>query len=208
MLVPRFYEEVEPGRWHEVSVRAPEQREYWLSSVYSDETLIIALAEVALPDGRGVFQQWTSSSTEPGLVLSMLQALDVADGHRVLEIGTGSGFNAALLCARVGAENVASVDIDPALVAAAGERLMSLGHTPTLRVTDGSLGLAESGPYDRLIATCAVRSIPRSWLAQLKPGGLLVTDLRGRIGGALVRLRKLEDGTAVGRFLPDWAGFM
>lgn len=65
------------------------------------------------------------------LMARMLEALDVRDGDRVLEIGTGTGYNAALLCHRVGSHNVVSIDIDPALIAAARSRLASLGHHPT-----------------------------------------------------------------------------
>jgi protein-L-isoaspartate O-methyltransferase len=70
---------------------------------------------------------YTSSSTLPSLVLEMLEELDVAEGHRVLEIGTGSGYNAALLCQRLGSELVTSVDIDPELVDLARERLAANG---------------------------------------------------------------------------------
>jgi len=68
----------------------------------------------------------TSSSTMPSLMARMLEALDVHDGQRVLEIGTGTGYNAALLCYRLGSANVVSIDIDPGLVAAANEHLGSL----------------------------------------------------------------------------------
>lgn len=62
-----------------------------------------------------------------------------------------------------------SVDIDPNLTSAAAQRLAALGHAPTLHSGDGSLGLPERAPYDRLIATCSVRAIPRAWLDQTPP---------------------------------------
>ena len=78
----------------------------------------------------------------PSLMARMLEALDVRDGHRVLEIGTGTGYNAALLCHRLGACNVVSIDIDPTLIVATRKRLAGLGHHPTLVVGDGTAGAA------------------------------------------------------------------
>jgi protein-L-isoaspartate O-methyltransferase len=105
------------------------RREEWLDTVYSDTTLITKLMPVPLsrPLRPAVEMTYTSSSTLPSLVLEMLEELDVAEGHRVLEIGTGSGYNAALLCQRLGSELVTSVDIDPELVDLARERLAANG---------------------------------------------------------------------------------
>ncbi len=78
MLVPSFYEYDDTGGWRLIDGANAEQRDHWLRSVYSDQTLIIASADIPIPPeaGGGVFQQWTSSSTLPSLVLSMLRALD------------------------------------------------------------------------------------------------------------------------------------
>jgi protein-L-isoaspartate O-methyltransferase len=112
----------------------PDRRAEWLATVYSDETLVTKV--VQLPMIRelqfATYPTWTSSSTLPSLVLTMLEALDVADDSRVLEIGTGSGYNAALLCERLGSKYFTSVDIDPELVELAQERLAANGYTPTL----------------------------------------------------------------------------
>jgi protein-L-isoaspartate O-methyltransferase len=127
-----------------------------LELVYSDTTLITAVADYA---ERGV-QIPVSSSSKPDLMVRMLEELDVTDGDRVLEIGTGTGYNAALLCHRLGSQNVFSVDVDPALIAAARSRLARLGYHPTLAAADGAAGIAEHAPYDRIIATCSVPVIP------------------------------------------------
>jgi protein-L-isoaspartate O-methyltransferase len=87
-----------------------------------------------------------SSSTKPDLMLRMLETLDVRDGHRVLEIGTGTGYNAALLSHRVGDHNVYSVDVDAELVRLARERLAGAGYRPTLAAIDGEGGLPEHAP--------------------------------------------------------------
>jgi len=151
---------------------------------------------------------FTSSSSLPALVLTMLEALEVTDGDRVLEIGTGSGYNAALLCERLGSDRVTSVDIDPELVELARERLAANGYTPALAAVDGAGGYPEGAPYDRIIATCSVPAVPPAWLAQVLPGGMIMADVRGKLGGTVVRLTVDGDGTATGHFLPGYASFM
>jgi protein-L-isoaspartate(D-aspartate) O-methyltransferase len=142
-------------------------------------------------------------------MLRMLEILDIRDGNRVLEIGTGTGYNAALLSHRLGDDKVFSVDIDPTLVALARERLDSAGYRPTLATVDGERGLPEHGPYDRIIATCSVPVVPLSWVEQLAPGGELLVDLKLAISaGNLVHLQRQEDGTLAGRFSTKWASFM
>ncbi len=186
------------------------RRSEWLDAVYSDTTLITKLMPVPLSRSLrpAIGMTYTSSSTHPSLVLDMLEELDVADGHRVLEIGTGTGYNAALLCERLGSAQVTSVDIDSELVDLARERLAANGYTPTLAAVDGQTGYPPGAPYDRIIATCAVPAIPPAWLDQAAPGAVILTDVHGPLGGTLARLTVDEHGTAAGRFVPHWAGFM
>jgi methyltransferase of ATP-grasp peptide maturase system len=205
--VPAYYPSLnEPS----VLCLDPAKRGTWLEAVYSDGTLITKVAPIPLSRAFWPATGWmyTSSSTLPSLVLRMLEALDVRDGHRVLEIGTGSGYNCALLCQRLGSKQVTSVDIDPELIDLASERLGANGYMPTLAAVDGEEGYSAGAPYDRIIATCAVRTIPAAWLKQAVPGALILTDVHGRLGGTLVRLTVGADGVATGRFLPRWAGFM
>ncbi|MGH3807641.1 MAG: ATP-grasp peptide maturase system methyltransferase [Pseudonocardiaceae bacterium] len=186
------------------------RRDEWLDAVYSDTTLITKLMPVPLSRALrpAIEMTYTSSSTLPSLVLDMLEQLDVAGGHRVLEVGTGSGYNAALLCERLGSAQVTSVDIDPELIDLARERLAANGHTPTLAAVDGHSGYPPGAPYDRIIATCAVPAIPPAWLEQAAPGAVILTDVHGPLGGTLVRLLVDDKCTATGRFVPHWAGFM
>jgi methyltransferase of ATP-grasp peptide maturase system len=185
-------------------------RAEWLDAVYSDTTLLTKLMPIPLDRAfrPAMTTMYTSSSTLPSLVLSMLERLDVAEGHRVLEVGTGSGYNAALLCERLGSAQVTSVDIDPELVDLARERLAANGYTPTLAAVDGQHGYPDGAPYDRVISTCAVPAVPRAWLSQAAPGAVILTDVHGLFGGTLVRLTVDEHGRASGRFVPHWAGFM
>ena len=101
-LVPSYYTYTEHG-WQVADTSSPQGQQQWLALVYSNKALFV------LPDGL-------SSTSMPGLMTRMLEALDVHDGHRVLEIGTGTGYNAALLCHRLGDDQVFSVDIDAELI--------------------------------------------------------------------------------------------
>ncbi|MBV9161400.1 MAG: protein-L-isoaspartate(D-aspartate) O-methyltransferase [Pseudonocardiales bacterium] len=150
-----------------------------------------------------------SSSTTPALMAHMLEELDITPGMRVREIGTGTGYHAAVLCAALGQDNVFTVDLRPELVSAAGQRLAELGYHPVLSATDGVDGLAEHAPYNRIIATCAVPAIPAAGISQLAPDGILLTDLKGGLSaGNLVKLSRDAGRVLSGRFLPWWAGFM
>ena len=148
-----------------------------------------------------------SSSTAPGLMARMLHALRLEPGMRVLEIGTGTGYNAALLAHRLGDDNVFSVDVDPALVDTARTRLAAIGSRPTLVAADGAAGLPDHAPYDRIIATCSVPAVPRAWAEQTSEGGRVLVDVKVNGAGNLVDLVRLPDRLE-GRFTARWASFM
>ncbi|MGW5448676.1 methyltransferase domain-containing protein [Streptomyces asiaticus] len=167
----------------------------WLAAAYQDVSLLTQFDQ----DGTA-----TSSSTQPSLMAQMLEALDVRDGDTVLEIGAGTGYNAALLSHRLGPDHVVTVDVDPELVATAKTRLRSAGYEPTLVAGDGMAGYPERAPYDRLLATCGVGRIPTPWRDQLRPGGVIVAN----IGCGIARLVVQDDHSAGGRFLHGLATFM
>lgn len=151
----------------------------------------------------------TCSSTQPALMAVMLDALDVADGHRVLEVGTGTGYNAALLAHRLGSPLITTVDIDAGLVRRARQSLAAVGYAPTVAATDGAAGYPGNAPYDRIIATCSVPRVPAVWLTQTRPGGVILTNLHREIGGGLLlRLTVDETGAASGHLLDDYGSFM
>lgn len=200
VFVPRFYR----PDMSLVDGSDPRQHEEWLSTVYSDDSLTTQYCPVP-----GTELMWpTSSSTRPSLMAHMLDLLDVRTGHRVLEVGTGTGYNAALLCHRLGDRNVASIDIDPDLVATARARLTELGRQPVLVSGDGAQGIPEAAPFDRIIATCAVPAVPPAWIVQLHAGGVIVTDLRGELASNLAVLHKTGPTTVEGRFRPVPGHFM
>ncbi|WP_157840041.1 ATP-grasp peptide maturase system methyltransferase [Streptomyces megasporus] len=175
-------------------------RDTWLNAIYSDRTLVTALDPTTGTP--------TSSSTLPSLMARMLEDLDVADGHRVLEVGTGTGYNAALLSHRLGSDQVTSIDVDSDLVDVAAAHLDDAGYSPHLAVGDGRAGYPLGAPYDRIIATCSVTSIPAAWLEQTRPGGLVLADLATGVEGGLVRLTVEGPGRATGRFTPTRGRFM
>jgi protein-L-isoaspartate(D-aspartate) O-methyltransferase len=177
----------------------------WLEAAYADEPIIIQWDDGA-PDTGMV--QATSSLSMPTVVALMLDALDARPGHRVLEIGTGSGWNAALLSHRLGVDNVTSVEVDPAVAAAARTALGDARYRPHLVVGDGTDGYPANAPYDRVIATCSVTTIPQAWIRQTRPGGVIVAPWNiPLLNGLLLRLVVGDDGTATGFFV-DTAVFM
>jgi protein-L-isoaspartate(D-aspartate) O-methyltransferase len=184
-----------------------EARQAWLRRVYQDDSLITAITHE--PGLRTDVP--TSSSTRPGLMARMLELLQLREGMRVLEIGTGTGYNAGLLTHRLGACHVTSIDIDPTLVEGARRRLHSLDLAPHLVVGDGLAGVPDRAPFDRIIATCAVPGIPPAWITQLAAGGSMLVNLRGEIaGGTLCLLSKdaTGDDEVIGPFLGVAGHFM
>ncbi len=132
---------------------------------------------------RSADGQPTSSSSQPTIMAYMLDQLDVAPGHRVLEIGAGTGYNAALLAHLVGAAGtVVTVDLDEDVADQARAHLAAAGYPDvTVLAADGAAGYPPGAPYDRIIATVGVSDLAPAWRDQLVPGGRIVVplDLRG-----------------------------
>ena len=133
-----------------------------LEAVYRDDALVTRQSPQGMP---------ISSSSQPAIMAAMLENLDLAPGLRVLEIGAGTGYNAALL-SELGAR-VVSLDVDAELAGLAGRRLAEGGAGVEVAVGDGMLGWPPGAPYDRVIVTATPRSIPTAWRDQLREGGLL-----------------------------------
>jgi protein-L-isoaspartate(D-aspartate) O-methyltransferase len=157
---------------------------------------------------RDVHGVATSSASAPGIVAAMLAQLDVRPGQRILEIGAGTGYNAALLACLTGpAGHVTTVELDP-IVAAEAQKALAVagyGHV-TVIVGDGEYGHAPGAPYDRIIVTAGAWDLPVAWADQLGPGGLLVAPLRLR---GLTRSITFEHTSGIWRSLSmHECGFM
>jgi protein-L-isoaspartate(D-aspartate) O-methyltransferase len=140
-----------------------------LDEVYRDEAI-----PTKMEGGHAI-----SSSSQPAIMAIMLEQLEVSPGQRVLEIGAGTGYNAALLGQLVGARGrVIAVDIDDDIVEAARLHLAAAGAQNVEVVRgDGAEGFAEGGPYDRIILTVGAWDIAPAWREQLRAGGRLVLPL-------------------------------
>ena len=191
-FVPFYLVQEQPGIW---------KRYDTTNEVYQDKALVTKINEKGHP---------CSSSSMPSIMAAMLEALDVSVGSRVLEIGTGTGYNAALLAEMVGPSgHVVSVDIDRELAVSASLRLKEAGYSWVQ--VDAANGLESSGSeqfYDRIIVTGGYPSIPHTWITQLAVEGVLVGNLLGSLATPLFRLVKQADGTMRGRLLTTSAFFM
>jgi len=147
-----------------------------------------AYADQALPIACG------QTISQPYVVAYMTEQLEVAPRHRVLEIGTGSGYQAAVL-SRI-AREVVSVERYRTLADAARDRLKTLGYDNVTIVTgDGFAGAPDEAPFDRIIVTAAADVIPDSLVEQLAAGGKMLLPLGPRNGPQfIVKLSKSESG--------------
>jgi protein-L-isoaspartate(D-aspartate) O-methyltransferase len=183
-------------QWQELQPSSIQNSDTWLRAVYANQPIVTAFDEYNTP---------TSSSSSPDAMAFMLEQLQLAPGMRVLEIGTGTGYNAALLAHIVGdPRKVFTVEIDDALACRA-QRILDqvVGQGVTVYSGDGLRGYEPGGPYDRIIATGSYHKVPLDWLDQLQPGGILLMNLRGHLG-ACAFLKIVKDGpgrVAHGTFL-------
>lgn len=169
----------------------------WAQEVYGG---VDAAAVTEVTDGRP-----SSSLSCQAVVVDMLDSLLLEPGQRVLELGTGTGWNAALLDWRAGPGRVTSVEVDPDLAARARGRLDAVGAAVAVEVGDGASGWPQGAPYDGVVSTYAVDHVPWSWVAQTRPGGRIITPW-GRLGH--VALTVAADGWSASGWVQGLAQFM
>ncbi|AMB60293.1 hypothetical protein AWU67_02555 [Microterricola viridarii] len=156
-----------------------------------------AYADHPLPIGDG------QTISQPYIVALMAQAARVDAGSRVLEIGTGSGYAAAVLAAIAG--EVWSIERMPRLAARAGDLLARLGYTNAhVRLADGTLGLAEHAPYDAIIVSAAGPAVPEALREQLAPTGRLVLPLEDVSGWQTLVVVHRGDPASTGTAAGEW----
>ena len=163
----------------------------------------------AIPTKRDAEGNPISSSSEVGIMIAMARLLDVAPGQRILEIGAGTGYNAAVLSHLVGEGGaVTTIDIDVEVAAAARVHLALAGFDRVAVVTaDGWKGNARNAPYDRIEVTASVSDLSPNWIAQLVDGGKIVLPFVLPAGmQAVLGLRKTGDDLVSTGVIPG--GFM
>ncbi|MGK5549253.1 methyltransferase domain-containing protein [Streptomyces sp. URMC 127] len=175
--------ETDPGQWAEL--------------IYGDP---YEAAVTQVINGRA-----TSSLSCESVVADMLGCLDLLPGHHVLELGTGTGRNAALVAHRAGPGRVVSIETDPDLAEQARQRLKKTRADVHVVVGDGTGGWPPGAPFDRVISTYAVETVPWAWVEQTRPGGRIVTPW-GHLG--LVALTVAEEGDAASGHVQGLAQFM
>jgi len=161
-------------------------REIFVPATFKDQ----AYENVALPIGHG------QTISQPLVVALMTEALEVGERHKVLEIGTGSGYQTAVL-ARL-CRRIFSIERHRALLKEAEKRFAELRlHNVTSRFGDGTKGWPEQAPFDRIIVTAAAPELPGKLLGSLAEGGVLVAPVgEERRDQRLIRIRR-KDGTSV-----------
>jgi len=189
-FVPQYFVREQPMLWgchdtHEI--------------VYQDRTFVTKVNEKQMP---------CSSSSQPSIMAAMLEALDLFPGARVLEIGTGTGYNAALLAEIVGESgSVMSVDVDEDLAHLAEQRLTEAGYSNVQVVHTDALAAIPSGLFDHLILTGGYPRVLPIWIAALNAEGKMVGNMLGTLATYLFCLKRHAD-EMTGSVIPTQGFFM
>jgi len=151
-----------------------------------------AYRDAPLPIGDG------QTVSAPHMVAIMAEALELREGHKVLEIGAGSGYNAAIMAELVGpGGRVITMERHGSLAKRAARVLLERGYSNVqVVVGDGSLGYPEEAPYDRISVTCGAPGVPGPLAEQLGEGGVMVIPVGGLEHQSLLRVRKVGGRTA------------
>ena len=197
-----------PGMYDLVPLTRADDPSGWLDLVHRDDSVITQVDD-GHPEGPGgTGRAISSSASRPSVVATMLAVAALAPGMDVCEIGTGTGYNAALMTHRLGPGHVTTIEIDPRVASRARSAVARMGLQIATVVGDGTLGYVPGAPYDRIISTCAVTEVPYAWVAQTRPGGRIVTPWGTPFhNGGLLALTVDDNGCAHGHLVGK-AAFM
>lgn len=195
----------EEGGWY-IPVHRTSSPAAWDALVAADEPVITRVEHFTSPAGESRPGHATSSSSAPWIMNRMLDALDLEPGMRVLEIGSGTGWNAAVMAAS-GAQ-VTTIEIDHAMADHASTALARAGFPQVVVLDgDGEQGAADHAPFDRIIASAAAHTIPYAWVSQARDGGKIAVPYTGEHHRAGLAVLTVTGGLAAGQII-DEAGFM
>jgi len=171
------------------------KREDFILEEYKDE----AYEDAPLPILAG------QTISQPTTIIIMLNALELKENDKVLEIGAGSGYNAALLGEICKKGNVISIEYIKELADFA-EKNIKKANLKNVRIIqgDGTKGYAKEAPYDKIICTAAIPEIPWGWIEQMKEGGIVVAPVGPQFSQKMTKLKKLKRGneiTDMGNFI-------
>ncbi len=178
--------------------------DYWIKSgIVKNKSIIKAFRDVSREDfisGELVGQAYgdyplpikcDQTISQPTTIVIMLEALELKKTDKVLEIGTGSGYNAALISKL--AEFVYTTEFFEELADFAQENIEKAGiKNIEIIHTDGSMGYSKEAPYDKIIATAGCPSIPEPWIEQLKEGGIIVAPVGKWYGQRMLKIKKIK----------------
>ncbi|MGW7006584.1 hypothetical protein ACWGCW_28135 [Streptomyces sp. NPDC054933] len=189
--------------WERIDIDHPD----WAPAVWSDTALVTDLSGWSPDDGARLGTEVpTAWIPAPGALMRITKALDAAEGHRILHLGAGDGYTAALLATRYGGETVATVEGEPKTAGRAAARLVMARARSRVVIGDARLGV-EGEQADRILSTWPLPAVPRPWLRQIRPGGRIVMLLAtGLHGHAVAVLTVDEHGGAHGQIVSADAG--
>lgn len=198
LFLDRVFQHSRRHGWREVVTREPGAEE--LAILYSDHALITHI-KAAAPNLPPVA---VSSSSQPSLMAQMLEDLELEPGQRVLEIGAGTGYNAALMAAVVGPGNVLTVDVDRNVLSEAWDHLRRQpfgARRVQVKHADGREPIPDETSFARLMVTAATPDLEPAWLQQLEEGGRLVAPVAFAPGLSFVVSGSVQQGIFTGRAL-------
>ncbi|HDS09971.1 MAG TPA: protein-L-isoaspartate O-methyltransferase [Firmicutes bacterium] len=189
LFTPSIFE-MNKNIWEELMVNYDNPQTDILEKIYVDRPLVVALKE----------DDVLTTSSQPSVMAMMAEAANIVSGMRVLEVGTGSGYNAAVLAEITNnQDNIVTMEIDRQIFNFAKENLIRAGYKKILIINkDGGFSEPVHAPYDSIIVTCAATDISKRWIDQLKIQGTIVVPLATKGVEVLFLIKKVDDNEMVG----------